>query len=98
MTLNAAPSGSRWKSGAATMTPATTFAVVAGGAGNSAAPAAAGSHTAHAGRPPAALQPLRPGERFVDQGSCWTDELTVGSISWVSVRARSAVARGLASG
>jgi copper type II ascorbate-dependent monooxygenase-like protein len=47
---------------------ATAFAVVACGsnADNSAAPAAAGSHSAHAGESSAPPQPLRAGERFVD--------------------------------
>jgi hypothetical protein len=47
---------------------ATAFAVVAcgSGAGNNAAPTAAGSHSAHAGGVPAPPQPLRAGERFVD--------------------------------
>ncbi|CAM3341511.1 monooxygenase [Kibdelosporangium persicum] len=47
---------------------ATAFAVVACGsdAGNSAAPAATGSHSAHAGGPSAPPQPLRAGERFVE--------------------------------
>ena len=47
---------------------ATAFAVVACGsdAGNSAAPPAAGSHSAHAGGSSAPPQPLRAGERFVD--------------------------------
>ncbi|MBP2320432.1 hypothetical protein JOF56_000817 [Kibdelosporangium banguiense] len=54
--------------GAAAMVLATAFAVVACGsnAGNSAAPAAAGSHNSHAGGPSAPPQPLRAGERFVD--------------------------------
>ncbi|HWO69042.1 MAG TPA: hypothetical protein VNO31_54330 [Umezawaea sp.] len=54
--------------GAATMALATAFAVVACGsdAKNSAAPAAAGSHSAHAGESSAPPQPLRAGERFVD--------------------------------
>ncbi|RSM89731.1 monooxygenase [Kibdelosporangium aridum] len=47
---------------------ATAFAVVACGsdADNSAAPATAGSHSAHAGGSSAPPQPLRAGERFVD--------------------------------
>jgi Copper type II ascorbate-dependent monooxygenase, C-terminal domain len=47
---------------------ATAFAVVACGsnANNSAAPAAAGSHNAHAGGSSAPPQPLRAGERFLD--------------------------------
>jgi hypothetical protein len=68
MAVNAAPSGSRWKFGAATMALATTFAVVAacGSDAKSAAPAAAGSHSVHAGGSSAPSQPLRAGERFVD--------------------------------
>jgi len=69
MAINAAPSGSRWKFGAATMALATAFAVVAAcgsDADNSVAPAAAGSHSAHAGGSSAPSQPLRSGERFVD--------------------------------
>ncbi|RSM45010.1 monooxygenase [Actinoplanes sp. ATCC 53533] len=47
---------------------ATAFVVVACGsdADNNAAPAAAGSHSAHAGGSSAPPQPLRAGERFVD--------------------------------
>ncbi|GAA4465632.1 hypothetical protein GCM10023170_075280 [Phytohabitans houttuyneae] len=48
---------------------ATAFAVVAAcgsDADNSAGPAAAGSHSAHAGGSSAPPQPLRAGERFVD--------------------------------
>ncbi|ANN15866.1 monooxygenase [Amycolatopsis orientalis] len=47
---------------------ATAFAVAACGsnADKSAAPAAAGAHSAHAGGPAAPPQPLRAGERFVD--------------------------------
>ena len=45
---------------------ATAFAVAACGSDNSAVPAAAGSHNAHAGGPSAPPQPLRDGERFVD--------------------------------
>ncbi|MFI7148983.1 monooxygenase [Nonomuraea sp. NPDC050022] len=54
--------------GAATMALATAFAVAACGSGadNSAVPAAAGSHSAHAGGSSAPPQPLRTGERFVD--------------------------------
>ena len=72
MAVNAAPSGEappgRLRFGAATMALATAFAVVACGsdADNSAAPAAAGSHSAHAGESSAPPQPLRAGERFVD--------------------------------
>ncbi|MFE5563990.1 hypothetical protein ACFQ68_03280 [Amycolatopsis japonica] len=57
-----------WRFGAVTMALATAFAVAAcgSGAGKSAAPAAADSHSAHAGRPSAPPQPLRAGERFVD--------------------------------
>lgn len=52
----------------ATMALATAFAVAACGSGadNSAVPAAAGSHSAHAGGSSAPPQPLRAGERFVD--------------------------------
>jgi len=69
MAVNAAPSGSRWKFGAATMALATAFAVVAAcgsDADNSAAPAAVGSHGAHAGGSSAPPPPLRAGERFVN--------------------------------
>ncbi|MFD1547983.1 monooxygenase [Nonomuraea guangzhouensis] len=54
--------------GAATMALATAFAVAACGsyADTSAAPAAAGSHSAHAGGSSAPPQPLRAGERFVN--------------------------------
>ncbi|MEU7742890.1 monooxygenase [Nonomuraea sp. NPDC049158] len=54
--------------GVATMALATAFAVAACGSGadNSAVPAAAGSHSAHAGGSSAPPQPLRAGERFVD--------------------------------
>ncbi|WP_199753139.1 monooxygenase [Actinoplanes sp. ATCC 53533] len=54
--------------GVATMALATAFVVVACGsdADNNAAPAAAGSHSAHAGGSSAPPQPLRAGERFVD--------------------------------
>ncbi|MBB4779087.1 hypothetical protein [Streptomyces rapamycinicus] len=50
------------------MAPATAFAVAACGshADNSAGPAAAGPHSAHAGGSSAPPQPLRPGERFLD--------------------------------
>ena len=52
----------------ATMVLATAFTVVACGskADNSATPAAAGSHGAHAGGSSAPPQPLRAGERFVE--------------------------------
>jgi hypothetical protein len=63
------PDGPLWKFGAATMALATAFAVVAAcgsDADNSAAPAAAGSHSAHAGGSSAPPQPLRAGERFLD--------------------------------
>src|SRR5687767_429093 len=72
MAVNAAPSGEappgRLRFGAATMALATAFAVVACGshADNGAAPAAAGSHSAHAGGSSAPPQPLRAGERFVE--------------------------------
>jgi hypothetical protein len=54
--------------GAAAIALATVFAVAACGpaADNSAAPAASGSHSAHAGGSSAPPQPLRAGERFVD--------------------------------
>ncbi|WP_275002402.1 hypothetical protein [Promicromonospora iranensis] len=58
--------------GAAAMALATVFAVAACGpsadnaADNPAAPAASGSHSAHAGASSAPPQPLRDGERFVD--------------------------------
>ncbi|MCX2952839.1 hypothetical protein [Lentzea sp. NEAU-D7] len=60
------PVGPLWRLGVATT--ALTFAVAACGsdAGRGAAPTAAGSYNAHAGKSPAAPQPLRAGERFVD--------------------------------
>jgi hypothetical protein len=63
------PDSPLWRFGAATIALATAFAVVAAcgsDADKSAAPAAAGSHSAHAGGSPAPPQPLRAGERFVD--------------------------------
>src|SRR5687767_9616566 len=63
------PDSPLWRLGAATMALATAFAVVAAcksDADKGAAPAAAGSHSAHAGGSPAPPQPLRAGERFVD--------------------------------
>jgi hypothetical protein len=59
----------RWKFAAATMALATAFAALAAcdsDADNRSAPAAAGSHSAHAGGSSAPPQPLRAGERFVD--------------------------------
>ena len=68
MAVDAAPSGSRRKVGAAVITLAAVCAVAAcsPGADNPAAPAAADPHSAHGGGPSAAPQPLRAGERFVD--------------------------------
>ncbi|MCA2213077.1 monooxygenase [Jidongwangia harbinensis] len=69
MAVNARPSGPAWKFGAATMALATAFTAVAAcgsDADKSPAPAAPGSHSAHAGAAPAPQQPLRAGERFVD--------------------------------
>ncbi|MEV7629208.1 monooxygenase [Actinoplanes sp. NPDC089786] len=62
------PDSPRWRFGAATMALATAFAVAACGsnADNSAAPATAGPHSAHAGGSSAPPQPLRAGERFAD--------------------------------
>ncbi|CUR60562.1 exported hypothetical protein [metagenome] len=71
MPVNAAPSGSWWKVGAATMALATTCAVTScsSNADDTAAPDTPGgsdSHSAHEGATPAPPQPLRTGERFVD--------------------------------
>ncbi|WP_205304945.1 hypothetical protein [Nocardioides sp. 616] len=68
MAVNAAPSGSWWKFGAATMALATTCAVAAcsSDADKSGAPAPPGSHSAHAGGSSAPPPPLRAGERFVE--------------------------------
>ncbi|MBF0688556.1 MAG: monooxygenase [Cellulomonas sp.] len=68
MAVDAAPSGSRRKVGAAVITLAAVCAVAAcsPGADNPAAPAAADPHRAHGGGPSAPPQPLRAGERFVD--------------------------------
>ncbi|MET8150167.1 monooxygenase [Actinoplanes sp. NPDC049668] len=63
------PDGPLWKFGAGTMALVTAFAVVAAcgsDADDSAAPAASGPHSAHAGGSSAPPQPLRAGERFVD--------------------------------
>ena len=68
MAVNAVPSRSWRKFGAATVALATVFAVAAcsSGGDNSAEPSADGSHSAHAGASSAPPQPLRTGERFVD--------------------------------
>ena len=63
------PGGPLWKFGAATIALTTAFAVVAAcgsDADNSAAPPAAGPHSAHAGGSSAPPRPLRAGERFVE--------------------------------
>ncbi|SPT59079.1 hypothetical protein [Actinomadura madurae] len=71
MAVDAAPSGEappgRLRFGAATRALATTFTVAARGshADHSAAPAATGPHSAHAGGLSAPQQPLRAGERFL---------------------------------
>ncbi|UZN03811.1 hypothetical protein [Cellulomonas sp. S1-8] len=71
MAVDAAPSGSRWKGGAAVMALATVLVVAACSSGANtpaapAAPAAADAHSAHGGGSSAPPQPLRAGERFVD--------------------------------
>ncbi|MGW5740622.1 monooxygenase [Amycolatopsis sp. NPDC003861] len=62
------PDGPLWRLGAAATALATTFAVVACGAGTgtSAAPTPVGPHSAHAGGASAPPQPLRAGERFAE--------------------------------
>ncbi|GAA5118365.1 hypothetical protein GCM10023339_30810 [Alloalcanivorax gelatiniphagus] len=68
MAVNAAPSGSWWRLGAATAALATAFAVTgcSPGADTDAAPAAPHSHSGHGHGASAAPQPLRAGERFVE--------------------------------
>ncbi|MBE1601987.1 hypothetical protein [Streptomyces stelliscabiei] len=72
MAVDAAPSGNapsgRLRLGAATRALATAFPVAARGshADNSAGPATAGPHSAHAGGSSAPPRPLRAGERFLD--------------------------------
>ena len=68
MAVNAVPSCSRWKVGAAVMALAPAFAVTAcsSDADRDSAPPAPHSHSAHAGASSAPAQPLRAGERFVE--------------------------------